>query len=387
MLRACGGGAGAVRRLLLGRGARARRAGRGHRGRPRAVRVRPGADPIWPRATRRCRSARRCSTCWRCWRGWLLAARGRGRVGGAPGGPRVGGGGARGVSASASDHAPAGARPRRCALAPCAASAGRLRRLRGGPGRRLARARRSLSTWRTRSATPSSGSARASRCSTASSSGRARPRRRRARDARPRHRRARARRLLARARDVPRPARPAVRVDVPPPGGADRAGARRRGRRGPRAAPAARDPGRRPDRQRSEQRAGRRRWRCCAAGGPARQRAATATTACSLASDPDPFYYRPDVDAPQPPGLLRAAVRPFVGRGLGAPWIPVLGDHDALVAGELVPDPADRSRSRLATGRCGICRGAWRRRRDRALTTGPAPRPTARRSRCSSTSC
>jgi hypothetical protein len=56
-----------------------------------------------------------------------------------------------------------------------------------------------------------------------------------------------------------------------------------------------------------------------------------------LASDPDPFYYRPDIDAPRHDGMLRAAVRPFTGRGLGADWLPVLGDHDALVAGELVP--------------------------------------------------
>ncbi|HEY5318922.1 MAG TPA: hypothetical protein VIJ20_13115, partial [Solirubrobacteraceae bacterium] len=62
-----------------------------------------------------------------------------------------------------------------------------------------------------------------------------------------------------------------------------------------------------------------------------------------LASDPDPFYYRPDLDAPRHPGLLRAAVRKFSGRGVGAPWYPVLGDHDVLVAGEIVPTPLTRS--------------------------------------------
>ncbi len=65
------------------------------------------------------------------------------------------------------------------------------------------------------------------------------------------------------------------------------------------------------------------------------------------AFDPDPFYYRPDVDAPRHPGLLRAAVRPFWCRGVGGPACPVLGDHDALVAGELVPTPETAS---LATG-------------------------------------
>jgi hypothetical protein len=61
------------------------------------------------------------------------------------------------------------------------------------------------------------------------------------------------------------------------------------------------------------------------------------------AGDADPFYYRPDVDAPRYPGLLRSASRPFASRGLGASWYPVLGDHDALVAGEIVPTALTRS--------------------------------------------
>jgi 3',5'-cyclic AMP phosphodiesterase CpdA len=58
------------------------------------------------------------------------------------------------------------------------------------------------------------------------------------------------------------------------------------------------------------------------------------------AGDPDPFYYRPDIDAPRHPGLLQQATGSFRARGLaGTPWYPVLGDHDLLVQGVLAPTP------------------------------------------------
>ena len=65
------------------------------------------------------------------------------------------------------------------------------------------------------------------------------------------------------------------------------------------------------------------------------------------AGNPDPYYYRPDHDAPRHPGLNAAAALPFHAEGLRAPWYPAAGNHDLLVQGEV---PATPRIEEVATG-------------------------------------
>ena len=70
-----------------------------------------------------------------------------------------------------------------------------------------------------------------------------------------------------------------------------------------------------------------------------------ATTGVQEADNPDPFYYRPDNDAPRHPGRARRrAARRSRAAGLDAPWYPVLGNHDVLAQGEVPPTPAIEAR-------------------------------------------
>lgn len=58
------------------------------------------------------------------------------------------------------------------------------------------------------------------------------------------------------------------------------------------------------------------------------------------ADSADPFYYRPDFDAPAHPGALQRAQRAFTAEGLNAPLHALVGNHDVLAQGEVPPTDA-----------------------------------------------
>ena len=65
------------------------------------------------------------------------------------------------------------------------------------------------------------------------------------------------------------------------------------------------------------------------------------------ADNPDPAYYRPDVDPPLQRGLLARAQEPFTAPQRRSPWLPIPGNHDLLAAGEVTPTAATNA---VATG-------------------------------------
>jgi len=53
--------------------------------------------------------------------------------------------------------------------------------------------------------------------------------------------------------------------------------------------------------------------------------------------DPLPDSYKERWGFPEYPGLLEEAIQPFVGEGLGLPWLSCFGNHEGLVQGTAIP--------------------------------------------------